>query len=212
MVNIFIEGKDSKVPEYGFLTAIIKNIGIQDDKYKIIPVDGYKNLLSSKNSGTNISLMRANVDEGGKNLVIFDADFPGNSGGFAARRDELISNRDSIGIDFELFLWPDNKSDGDVECLMEQIARRDLYPEFFICFSRYECCISKRKKENGEQFYSTPNRKGKLHTYYNSLPISSRKKSKSGGGDWGWNIPEIWNFDAMELQPIKDFLSEHING
>ncbi|MGM9781710.1 MAG: hypothetical protein ACI3Y7_07650 [Candidatus Cryptobacteroides sp.] len=67
------------------------------------------------------------VDEGGKNLVIFGVPFPGNSGGFAARRDELISNRDSIGIDFELFLWPDNKSDGDVECLMEQIARRDLY-------------------------------------------------------------------------------------
>lgn len=66
-------------------------------------------------------------DEGGKNLVIFGAPFPGNSGGFAARRDELISNRDSIGIVFELFLWPDNKSDGDVECLMEQIARRDFY-------------------------------------------------------------------------------------
>lgn len=212
MVNIFIEGKDNKVPEYGFLKAIIKNIGIQDEKYKIIPVNGYKNLLSSKTSGTNISLMRANVDAGKKNLVIFDADSHDNNGGFAVRREELINNRDSAGVDFELFLWPDNKSDGDVECLMERIARKDLYPEFFSCFSKYECCISKRKKDNGEQFYTSPDRKSKIYTYFNSLPISNTKKRNSGKGDWGWGNPEIWNFDAMELQPIKNFLSTHING
>ena len=113
-------------------------------------------------------------------------------------------------MEFELFLWPDNSSDGDVEVLMESIARKDLYPEFFKCYGKYEYCISRRKDDNGKQFYSTPNRKGKLHTYVTSLPISKTKKNKVGSGVWQWNNPEIWNLDSDSLIPIKEFLKEHL--
>lgn len=209
MVNIFIEAKDKKTPEAKFLTAILDRMGISPDKYFLAPTGGYTNLLDSNNAA-NANAMRANTDAGGKNLVIFDADSSDNNGGFERRRRHLLQKKDEMGLDFELFLWPDNNGDGDVEVLMERIARDDLYPEFFDCFRKYECCISKRKAGDGKPFYSTPNRKGKLHTYITSLPGSRTKKSKSGSGDWQWYDGEIWDLDSESLNPIKGFLAKHL--
>lgn len=210
MVKIYIEGKNKKVPESEFLRAILEHAGVTADKYELVHTNGYTSLLDAAN-GVNVEIMRANSDSGGKNLVVFDADTPANNGGFGCRQKELLDKGRDLNLDFDLFLWPDNKSDGDVEVLMESIARKDLYPEFFECFSKYEHCISRRKNEKGEPFYTTPNRKGKLHTYFNSLPISNTKKNKFGSGVWRWTDTSIWNLDADSLHPIKDFLLKHLS-
>lgn len=209
MVNIFIEAKDRRTPEAEFLTAILDRMGIPVDAYSLKPTNGYTNLMDSDNAA-NINAMRVNTDVGEKNLVVFDADSGNNNGGLEKRRDQLLKKKEELGLEFELFLWPDNSSDGDVEILMESIARKDLYPEFFGCFGKYECCISRRKDNDGKQFYSTPNRKGKLHTYFTSLPISKMKKDKVGSGAWQWSNPEIWNLDSDSLTPIKEFLKKHL--
>lgn len=209
MVKIFIEAKSKTKPEGEFLSAILKRIDEPEEKYVIVHTNGYTNLLDSKDTA-NIELMRANSDDGGKNLVIFDADTPANKGGFDKRRDALLARRNELGLDFDLFLWPDNQSDGDVEMLMESIARKDLYPEFFECFGKYEHCISRRQNDKGEPFYTTPNRKGKLHTYFNSIPISKTKKDKFGHGEWRWEDKDIWDLDAETLTPIKDFLQKNL--
>ncbi len=209
MVKIYIEGKNKKVPESEFLSAILNHIGVTTDKYEIVHINGYTSLLDAVN-GANVEVMRANSDSGGKNLVVFDADTPANNGGFGERQKELIDKGKALSLDFDLFLWPDNKGDGDVEVLMESITRKDLYPEFFDCFSKYEHCISQRKNEKGEPFYTTPNRKGKLHTYFNSLPISNAKKNKFGSGVWRWTDNDIWNLDAESLNSIKEFLLKHL--
>lgn len=208
MVKIFIEGESKKVPESAFLHAILDNMGIAAENYEFMHTGGYTNLLNE--SLTNIEMMRANTDAGGKNLVVFDADCEANRGGFTERQKELLRGRDELDLDFELFLWPDNQSDGDVEVLMECIARKDLYPEFFDCFGKFEHCISQRKKEGGEPFYTTPNRKGKLHTYFNSLPISNTKKKKFGSGEWRWTDPDIWDLNSESLVPLKEFLSKFL--
>lgn len=209
MVKIFIEGHDNKVPESEFLKAILKKMDVPSDKYEILHTNGYTNLMDSPDA-PNIELMRANTDAEGKNLVIFDADTAENNGGYDIRRAELLKRKKELGLEFELFLWPNNQSDGDVEVLMESIARKDLYPEFFDCFGKYERCVSQRKNEDGSCFYTTPNRKGKLHTYFHSLPISKAKKDKFGRGQWGWDDPKIWNLDSESLNPIKDFLSSNL--
>lgn len=208
MVKIFIEGESKKVPESAFLHAILDNMGISEENYEFMHTGGYTNLLND--SLTNIELMRANTDAGGKNIVVFDADSEANNGGFLKRQEELLRGRDELSLDFDLFLWPDNQSDGDVEVLMERIARKDLYPEFFECFGKFENCISQRKKEGGAPFYTTPNRKGKLHTYFNSLPISNTKKKKFGSGEWRWSDPEIWDLNSESLVPLKEFLSKFL--
>ena len=209
MVKIFIESKSRTKPEGEFLSAILKKIEVSHDKYEIVPIDGYKNLLDSKNT-VSVELMRANSDDGGKNLVIFDADASANYGGIDKRKSELLSRRDELGLKFDLFLWPDNQHDGDVEVLMESVARKDLYPEFFDCFGRYERCMLQRKNDKGEPFYTTPNRKGKLHTYFNSLPISKTKKANFGRGEWLWENEDIWDLDAETLRPIQEFLSIYL--
>ncbi len=210
MVKIYIEGKNKKVPESEFLRAILDHIGIPGEKYEFVHTNGYTSLLDAAN-GVNVEIMRANSDSGGKNLVVFDADTMLNNGGFEKRQKELLEKGKALGLSFELFLWPNNGKDGDVEVLMESIARKDLYPEFFDCFSKYEHCISQRKNDKGEPFYTTPNRKGKLHTYFNSLPISNIKKSKFGCGVWRWTDASIWNLDADSLRPIKEFLLIHLS-
>ena len=209
MVKIFIEGKNKKVPESAFLRTILQHIGVDSGRYELIHTDGYKNLLDSAIT-SNIEIMRANTDAGGKNLVVFDADTAANGGGFAVRQNELLNRKAALGLDFELFLWPDNQGDGDVEILMERVARKDLYPEFFDCFSKYEHCMSQRKNEKGESFYTTPNRKGKLHTYFNAIPISKTKKDGFGKGSWRWEDGEIWNLDTESLQPLKAFLQKNL--
>lgn len=209
MVKIFIEGHDNKVPESEFLKAILKKMDVPSDKYEILHTNGYTNLMDSPDA-PNIELMRANTDAEGKNLVIFDADTAENNGGYDIRRAELLKRKKELGLEFELFLWPNNQSDGDVEVLMESIARKDFYPEFFDCFGKYERCVSQRKNEDGSCFYTTPNRKGKLHTYFHSLPISKAKKDKFGRGQWRWDDPKIWNLDSESLNPIKDFLSSNL--
>lgn len=210
MVKIYIEGKNKKVPESEFLRAILEHVGVPAEKYEFVHTNGYTSLLDAAN-GVNVEIMRANSDSGEKNLVVFDADTTANNGGFAMRQKELFEKGKALGLSFELFLWPNNQSDGDVEVLMESIARKDLYPEFFDCFSKYEHCISQRKNEKGEPFYTTPNRKGKLHTYFNSLPISNTKKNKFGSGVWRWTDTSIWNLDADSLRPIKDFFLKHLS-
>lgn len=209
MVKIFIEGESKKVPESAFLHAILDNMGISEENYEFMHTGGYTNLLND--SLTNIEMMRANTDAGGKNIVVFDADSEANNGGFTKRQEELLRGRDELGLDFDLFLWPDNQSDGDVEVLMECIARKDLYPEFFDCFGKFEHCISQRKKDGGASFYTIPNRKGKLHTYFNSLPISNTKKKKFGSGEWRWSDPEIWDLNSESLVPLKEFLSKFLH-
>ena len=209
MVKIYIEGKNKKVPESEFLRAILEHIGIPAEKYEFVHTNGYTSLLDAAN-GVNVEIMRANSDNGGTNLVIFDADTTANNGGFAQRQKELLDKGYSLGLNFDLFLWPDNEHDGDVEVLMESIARKDLYPEFFDCFSKYEHCISQRKNDKGEPFYTTPNRKGKLHTYFNSLPISNTKKNKFGSGVWRWSDTDIWSLDSDSLRQIKEFLLKHL--
>lgn len=210
MVKIFIEGEKRDVPEYKFLEAVLTHWDVPSDKYVIVATNGYKNLMNSTEIMTNVRLMQSNTDEGGVNLVIFDADTEKNEGGYDKRKEELLKRKEELGLEFELFLWPDNRSDGDVEVLMERIARQDLYPEFFDCFSKYERCISQRKKINGLPFYQTPNRKGKLHTYFHALPISNTKKKKFGKGFWRWEDAEIWNLDSEALEPLKEFIKKHL--
>lgn len=207
MVYIFIEAENNKVPEYDFIQAILGRLGIAREMYEIISTAGYTNLLNE--SRPFIEKMRSNTDAGGKNVVVFDADSPKNNGGFQKRREELLARRDCLGLDFDLFLWPDNQDDGDVEVLMERIARHDLYKEIFECFGKYERCISSRKNDKGEPYYTVPNLKNKLHTYFTSLPISKSQKDKFGHGAWRWEDERIWNLNSDALTPIKSFLSQY---
>lgn len=77
MTQIFIEARYEKTSEYVFLNTIIKELGFSEAQYKIICVGGNSNLIKAANK------FKENTIEGGKNLIIFDADTPAAySGGY----------------------------------------------------------------------------------------------------------------------------------
>ena len=73
---------------------------------------GYQKLRSEDAIGA----MRQNTDLGGINLVIFDADED-----IETRRAELLAIKEEFGVEFELFLLPNDKDAGALEDLLEKI-------------------------------------------------------------------------------------------
>lgn len=76
--------------------------------------------------------MKRNSDDGGVNLVIFDADDDCEK-----RRKELLEWKNKVGVEFELFLFPDDKAAGELEDLLEQIINSDNRP-VMNCWRMYE--------------------------------------------------------------------------
>jgi len=209
MVNIYLEAKNDKTPESCFMKALIKQHfpqAIADQDFKIIYVDGKDNLPNV------VPQFLTNTADGGSNLVIFDADTPENGGGFALRRQDLLNKRNLLNINFDLFLYPANGDDGDVEVLMERIAQKDKHARFFSCFQKYEECISHDKDASGKPRYKTPNRKGKLHTYISAMPLNNKQFRNLGSGQWLFDNPEYWDLNSNALEPLIGFLSNYLPG
>ena len=76
--------------------------------------------------------MKRNSDDGGVNLVIFDADDDCEK-----RRKELLEWKNKVGVEFELFLFPNDKAAGELEDLLEQIINSDNRP-VMNCWRMYE--------------------------------------------------------------------------
>lgn len=192
MIKIFIEAQRDTTPEYNFISTLLNVLGIDKDVYKIEPLGGKDNLHNAKNQFLQNSL------EGGINLIIFDADYEGNGGGFNRRKNELTDKITDLGIDARLFLWPNNCDDGDFERVLEDVARKDLHKRFFDCFGDYESCLGPD--------YQTPNRKGKFHTYITAMKLTAKQRNMIGKGQWLFDNPELWNMNSSALAPLKEFL------
>ncbi len=74
----------------------------------------------------------------GINLVIFDAD-----DNFRKRETEILQRKKELGIDFKLFLFPNNHAPGDFETLLEKIAI-EKHQQLFDCFEKYQECLTNK--------------------------------------------------------------------
>lgn len=191
MKYIYIEAKDNHQPEYNFLSTYIKHIGLNN--IVLVPVDGKDNLPNQEVQ------LRQNFLEGNVAAILFDADEPGNKGGFSIRFPEIESKLRKMQITASIFLWPNNHDDGNFEVMLENIVRTDLHPIFFDCFRDYEECVKYQ--------YNVPNRKGKFHTFVTAQKgLSNAQRSRIGRGDWLFSDPNLWNLDSPYLEPLRIFL------
>lgn len=102
--KIFVEGPADK----RFIEQLIWHLWqFEVPGDSIISTDGYTNLMSDDKGMAYANQMRRTSDEGGINLVIFDADADCET-----RRRELLEWKGRAGVDFELFLLPDNAGSG----------------------------------------------------------------------------------------------------
>ena len=154
----------------------------------------------------SINALRQNTDAGGKNLVIFDADDDCET-----RRQELLAIQEEFGVEFELFLLPNNKDAGELEDMLEQIINPNNQP-VMDCWTTYEGELEKvRIPTKTPPTLTIPAKKTKIYAYLETLLGKTRSQKKLiKDANRNYENTEHWNLDAEYLEPLKKFLSENL--
>lgn len=192
MINIYLETGKKTTSEYVFIEALLNTLDVEKSLFRIECVNGKDNLQNA------INTFIANTENGGKNLIIFDADSPQNGGGFTKRKKELEDTLKKLGVKADVFLFPNNRDDGDFETLIAQLAQKEKHKRFFECYEDYEKCLGTD--------YLSPNLKGKLFTYISAMPMSKTKRDRLGQGQWLFENNDYWNLESEALEPLKGYL------
>lgn len=164
---------------------------------------GYTKLKSEE----ALQALRQNTNQGGVNLVIFDADE-----NVEARRKELLSIKEEFGVEFELFLLPNNKDAGELEDMLEQIINPNNQP-VMDCWQTYEGELEKvRIPTKTPPTLTIPAKKTKIYAYLETL-LGKSKSQKKLIKDPNRNYENIkhWNLDAEYLMPLKEFLNINLS-
>lgn len=175
--------------------TLIENLGYNISSNKVEFVNGYKNLVNV------IPTIKARCAEGGKVVIIFDADSLGNNGGYETRKKEIEEVLGENNAQAELFLFPNNGEDGDFETLLEHLMQKEKHTQMLDCYADYETCLGND--------YVHPNLKGKIFTYISAMKMSSSKRRKLGNGEWMFDNAEYWSLESDYLKPLKAFLQQH---
>ena len=165
---------------------------------------GYKGLAKE----INLQQMRMNSDQGGVNLVIFDADDD-----YEARWKELSSIKERDGVEFELFLFPDNRDAGALEDMLENIINTRNRP-ILDCWENYEKELVQLQIEGRTPPpLTTPAKKTKIYGYLEALLGESKnekKKIKEKERDYENTLH--WDLNAEYLERLKVFLTKSLIG
>lgn len=196
--NIIVEG-DADVK---FLMDYCMHLfGEKISKDWIIKAGGWNKLIKEDIRGR----LELNTDNGGINLVIFDADTD-----IENRRNEILRYKEKYGLEFELFLLPDNKSAGALEDLLENIINPANQP-IFDCWDDYEEELKQVRILGRKEPLTTPAKKSKIYCYLETLHGTSKsQKEKIKDANRDFLNKEHWNLDAEYIKPLKEFLEKHL--
>lgn len=159
---------------------------------------GYSKLKSED----ALQALRQNTNQGGVNLVIFDADDNAE-----ARRNELLAIREQYGVEFELFLLPNDKDAGELEDMLEQIINPNNQP-VMDCWQTYEGELKKvRIPSKTPPTLTIPAKKTKIYAYLETLLDKSRSQKKLiKDANRNYENTQHWNLDSEYLEPLRNFL------
>ncbi len=210
-ILIFVEGPSDKVFLEVYLYFLedlpIKNFKVQNIKGK-----------------DNLSKRLLEIEKYDKTLIIFDADKD-----YESNKKEIlkvVSKTKQTISEEQIFLFPNNRDDGDLETLLLKIAKHD---EFLKCFEGYLECI--KSKEHYKPIKNI--RKNMLYAYLEALGLekffqytwdtekkNNKKKliidDKDGDeieikdqykGDYE-KLKEAIDFNSKSLIPLKNFLRQ----
>ena len=183
-VRLFVEGEADKKFIRDYINFLIPGDPANLD---IIHVNGNSGIPESEPK------FKENSNNNGVNLVIFDADDNPKK-----RRNEILLNKSDFGIEFELFLFPNNHSHGELESLLCQIINKN-HKIIFDCFDQYQECLK------GNPNYRIPNLKSKIYAYLETL-LPKRQSEMIKDSKRNFKNPNHWNLDDPYLNPLKNFL------
>ena len=212
MIKVFIESGVNAAKKYDKETTneqdfIVKVIAKHFPKcqykkdFDVIGTNGWTNIPNNEYE------FKENTDNGFANLVIFDADEERNGGGFAIRQAEIQALK-SDSIDFDLFLWPDNQTDGDFELLLPKIVNPE-HQCLLDCYEHFEDEV--RANDPEEEKYDTPGRKGEMYSYISLQKMSQKQKKELSKGYWMFDDSKYWDLSSDALKPLIDFLGKYLS-
>ncbi|MCQ2724979.1 hypothetical protein JT049_04640 [Helicobacter pylori] len=199
---IYTEGKSDK----NFLSWCL-NVWKNEDHFDIIYVEG-KNKLFSDEFCKRIENILNNKDQAYKQVcIIFDADKKESQEKGAGFDNKLKYIREEFkekGIDFpreQIFLFPNNQDDGDLETLLSEIAN---HKEFINCFESYLDCI--KKKEHYKPIKNI--RKSMWYAYLEVLGLEDLYTKKNIFDNTGGKVKNEYEEDYEKLKKAIEFESE----
>lgn len=166
----------------------------------VFKTDGKDNLPKFANQ------MRTMSANGGINLVVFDADDD-----IEARRKELLAIKEQFGVEFELFLLPNDKEAGALEDLLENIINPNNKP-IFECWEGYEKELVKLDiPGRTPPPLTTPAKKTKIYGYLEAYHgETKREKELIKEVNRNYADPKLWDLDAEYLGALKGFLEKSL--
>ncbi len=196
-ILIFVEGPSDKV----FLEVYL--YFLED-----FPIKNFK--VKDVTGKENLSKRLLEIEQYDKTLIIFDADKD-----YESNKKEIltvVSKTKQTISEEQIFLFPNNQDDGDLETLLLEIAKHD---EFLKCFGGYLECI--KSKEHHEPINNI--RKSKWYAYLEVLGLENLTKTNIDVFDGKGKIKEkhqeeyeklkeVIDFNSNSLIPLKNFLGQ----
>lgn len=196
-LNLFWNIEVNRIPNAKDKNKLLLTFG---EKCEIINVDG----CSKLDDDLYINMLKDNIESGGKNVVIFDADYEfdtkininknGNNG-FISAKQKLLNLQKHHNINFDFYLWHNNREDGDLEELLIR-----LIPEkkttIINCIDSHQECL---KKLNDTKL-RIADKKTKLN-YYLHIHYENEKPK-----DRDYKNTELWCLDTSTNSDLLLFI------
>ena len=200
LYTLYVEGIADVV---FFKQYILHCVGIIVPDEQIVNLEGWTNVKGI----SALRRMRSTTDNGGTNLVILDADAD-----FEARRNDVLDWKQRNGVDFELFLLPNNHDAGALEDLLENIINPNNHP-IFDCWEHYEQELKQLDiPGRTPPPLTTPAKKTKIYGYLEALLGESKsQKELIKEVNRNYKNSQHWNLDAEYLGPLKLFLNDNLS-
>ncbi len=212
---IYTEGKSDKNFLSWCLDVWEDEAHFDQAHFDIIHVEG-KDKLFSDGFRKRIENILKNEHQAYRQVcIIFDADIKKENqesdAGFDNKLKYIREKFKEKGIDFpkeQIFLFPNNLDDGDLETLLLKIAKHD---EFLKCFEGYLECI--KSKEHYKPIKNI--RKSKWYAYLEAFGLENltkidifdnESKIKNKHEENYRRLKEVIDFNSKSLVPLKNFL------
>ena len=199
LFTIYVEG----FADVAFIRQYIHHLwNIDVGENNILSLDGWTNMKGT----TWQQRMRTNTANGVINLVIIDADKD-----IDARRADILNWKRQNGLEFELFLLPNDKDAGALEDLLENIINPNNKP-IFDCWEDYEkALVNLDIPGRTPPPLTTPAKKTKIYGYLEALLGESRsQKELIRDANRNYENTTHWDLNAEYLEGLKGFLVRHL--
>jgi hypothetical protein len=146
--------------------------------------------------------IQSEIDQAYKLVLIQDADDPSKeNGGVNNRLDYLHKIKQELKFEFDTFLFPNNKDDGDLETLLLMIAKKEQYASYFGNYKTYADNIKSFSDEaHGTELLQ---RKFIVFNYFQAYFGMERAKEENREFD-----EKYWDLTKECMKPLQQFLEQ----